>query len=217
MAKERTYTSHSVFDGDEVSYTEGNDMERLREIESEAVKTESGKLGLAGLMAMGAAAGLIATSTLSAIYSFEFWEVLHSLFLVIGMASAIYGTIKTIRTLRGKTLNMPSLEVLRKNISQAQPNVNIGGYNRNQAQTQTQNRNVNTQTSSSPTLRRSRKHRVFAGVAGGLAEYMGVSPILTRIAFLISIPATSFFSVFIYLLLALVLPKNYDEWRTRNK
>lgn len=215
MAKERTYTSNSVFDGEEVSYTGGNDMERLREIESETVKTESGKIGLAGLMAIGAAVGLIATSTLSAIYSFELWEVLQGLFLVIGMASAIYGTIKTVRTLRGKTLNMPSLEVLRKNVAQAQPNVNIGGYNRTQAQTQ--NRNVNTQTSASPTLRRSRRHRVFAGVAGGLAEYMGVSPVLVRIAFLISIGVTTGFGLFVYLLLALVLPKNYDEWRTRNK
>ncbi len=215
MAKERTYTSNSVFDGEDTSYLGGNDMEHLREIESEAVKTESGKLGLAGLMAMGAAAGLITTSMLSAMYSFEFWDVLHGTFLVIGMASAIYGTIKTIRTLRGKTLNMPSLEVLRKNVAQAQPNVNVGGYNRNQ--TQAQNRNVNTKTSASPTLRRSRKQRVFAGVAGGLAEYMGISPVLVRIAFLISIGVTTGFGLFIYLLLALVLPKNYDEWRRRNE
>ncbi len=216
MAREKTYSSTSVFDGDEVSYSGNNDMERLREIESETVKTQNGKIGLAGLMAMGAALGLIATgvlSTLTGFAGFEFWGVLHALFLSVGMVSAIYGTVKTLLTLRGKTLNMPSLEVLRKNVAQAQPNVNVGAYNRNQTQNQTQN--INPQNTVSQTLRRSRKSRVVAGVAGGLAEYMGISPVLVRIAFLMAIPVTSGFFPFIYLLLALVLPKNYDDWKTR--
>lgn len=214
MARDKTYTSNSVFDTDEHSYSGNSNLENLREIESDAVKTENGKIGIAGLMAIAAAVGLIATGVLSSIVSFEFWEVLQAIFFTIGTFSAIYGAIKTIRTLTRKTLNMPSLEVLRKNVAQAQSNVNVGSYN----QTQQQNRTVSNQSAGSKTLMRSRKSRVFAGVAGGLAEYMGISPILVRIAFLIAIPSTGMFIFpFIYLLLALILPKNYDEWRTRNR
>lgn len=211
MAREKTYTSNSVFDGDEVSYSGNNNMEHLREIESEAVKTESGKLGLAGLMAMGAALGLIATGVFNTFIDAGIIDVLHAMFLFAGIFSGVYGTIKTIRMLSRKTLNMPSLEVLRKTTAQTQSNVNIGAY-------QQQNKTSNTQTPATQTLRRSRKSRVFAGVAGGLAEYMGISPILVRIAFLIAIPSTGMFIFpFIYILLALVLPKNYDEWKTRKR
>ncbi|MBX7243450.1 MAG: PspC domain-containing protein [Bacteroidia bacterium] len=65
-------------------------------------------------------------------------------------------------------------------------------------------------------MRRSRSNRVFAGVAGGLGEYFGVSPALIRFAFMIATGATSGMFFFIYLLMALIIPKNYDDWRNKN-
>jgi phage shock protein PspC (stress-responsive transcriptional regulator) len=64
-------------------------------------------------------------------------------------------------------------------------------------------------------LRRSRANRVFAGVAGGLGEYFKVSPALIRFAFIVANFATGGTVLFVYLVLALVLPKNYDEWKRK--
>lgn len=55
-------------------------------------------------------------------------------------------------------------------------------------------------------IKRSRDKKLF-GVAGGLAEYFGVEPILVRIAFLILLFATSGVAVPVYVVLALLMPK----------
>jgi phage shock protein C len=59
-------------------------------------------------------------------------------------------------------------------------------------------------------LYRSRKERMFAGIAGGLGQYFGVDPTLVRIAFI-------FFSFWIgggflaYLIMWIVIPEEPDS------
>ena len=51
-------------------------------------------------------------------------------------------------------------------------------------------------------LQRSRKHRLIAGVCGGVAEHLGWSPILVRILYII-IP---FLGIPVYIVLWIVMP-----------
>lgn len=56
-------------------------------------------------------------------------------------------------------------------------------------------------------LYRSRDHRILAGVCGGLADWLGWSPTLVRIAYvLLSILSAGFPGILIYLLLWLFMP-----------
>ena len=55
-------------------------------------------------------------------------------------------------------------------------------------------------------LRRSRRHRIVAGVCGGLAEWLGWRPLLVRVLFVL-IGALPFLSgILIYVVLWLVIP-----------
>lgn len=55
-------------------------------------------------------------------------------------------------------------------------------------------------------LRRSREHRLIAGVCGGLAEWWGKDPTLVRILFLL-VGALPFLSgILVYLILWIVVP-----------
>jgi phage shock protein C len=55
-------------------------------------------------------------------------------------------------------------------------------------------------------LRRSRRHRIVAGVCGGIAEWLGWSPLLVRVLFVV-IGALPFLSgILVYLVLWLVVP-----------
>ena len=56
-------------------------------------------------------------------------------------------------------------------------------------------------------LAKSRTNKKIAGVAGGIAEYLGIDPTLVRIAFVIGAVVGSGFSIPLYLILAFVLPK----------
>lgn len=57
-------------------------------------------------------------------------------------------------------------------------------------------------------LHRSRNHRMIAGVMGGVAEYFGWSPNLTRILFfIISSASVAVPGILIYLILWLIMPK----------
>ncbi|AWT49911.1 PspC domain-containing protein [Psychrobacter sp. YP14] len=57
-------------------------------------------------------------------------------------------------------------------------------------------------------LHRSRNHRMIAGVMGGIAEYFGWSPNLTRILFVfISTASVAVPGILIYLILWLIMPK----------
>ena len=56
-------------------------------------------------------------------------------------------------------------------------------------------------------LQRSRQNRMIAGVCGGLADWLGWSPTVVRIAYvLVSILSAGFPGILVYLILWLVMP-----------
>lgn len=62
------------------------------------------------------------------------------------------------------------------------------------------------ETTAERRLYRSRKNRVFKGVAGGIGEYFGIDPVLVRLAFLLTF-AMGGVGVFAYILGWVLLPK----------
>lgn len=57
-------------------------------------------------------------------------------------------------------------------------------------------------------LRRSRRHRVIAGVCGGLAEWLGWDPTLVRVLYvLVSVFSAAFPGLLVYLVLWLAMPE----------
>jgi phage shock protein C len=56
-------------------------------------------------------------------------------------------------------------------------------------------------------LARSRKHKMIAGVCGGLAEYFVLDPTLVRVAYVIvSILSVAFPGILAYIILMFVMP-----------
>jgi phage shock protein C len=56
-------------------------------------------------------------------------------------------------------------------------------------------------------LTRSNKHKMIAGVCGGLAEYFGLDPTVVRVAYvLISIVSVAFPGILAYIILMFVMP-----------
>lgn len=56
-------------------------------------------------------------------------------------------------------------------------------------------------------LRRSRRDRMIAGVIGGLAEYFGLDPALSRVVYVLaSIFSAAFPGILVYLLLWILIP-----------
>lgn len=56
-------------------------------------------------------------------------------------------------------------------------------------------------------LTRSSKHKIIAGVCGGLAEYFGLDPTVVRVAYvLISIISVAFPGILAYIVLMFVMP-----------
>ena len=61
-------------------------------------------------------------------------------------------------------------------------------------------------------LVRSREHLMLAGVCGGLADWLGWSPGLTRLLFvLVSILSAAFPGIIVYLILWIVMPLRDEE------
>lgn len=56
-------------------------------------------------------------------------------------------------------------------------------------------------------LTRSRNERMFLGVAGGLANYLNIDPVLVRLFFVILGFATHGQILLVYLILALLMPE----------
>jgi phage shock protein C len=57
-------------------------------------------------------------------------------------------------------------------------------------------------------LRRSRRHRLIAGVCGGLAEWLGWDPTLVRVLYVVvSILSAAFPGLLVYVVLWLVMPE----------
>lgn len=57
-------------------------------------------------------------------------------------------------------------------------------------------------------LYRSRRHKMIAGVCGGLADWLGWDPTLVRVLFvIISLASVAFPGIIVYIILWLVMPK----------
>jgi phage shock protein C len=57
-------------------------------------------------------------------------------------------------------------------------------------------------------LRRSRRHRMIAGVCGGLSDWLGWNPTTVRILYvLVSILSAGFPGVLVYIILWIVMPE----------
>ena len=62
-----------------------------------------------------------------------------------------------------------------------------------------------------PGLQRSREHRIVAGVCGGIAEWLGWSPTVVRVLFVIvSIASAAFPGILVYLALWILMPLRSD-------
>ena len=60
----------------------------------------------------------------------------------------------------------------------------------------------------SPPLRRSREHRMIAGVMGGIAEHFDLNLTLLRILYVVvSVVSVAFPGIVVYLILWLLIPK----------
>jgi phage shock protein PspC (stress-responsive transcriptional regulator) len=57
------------------------------------------------------------------------------------------------------------------------------------------------------TLYRSRDHKILGGVCGGIAEWLGWSPLYVRILYLLLGALPAFAGIPIYLILWIVMPK----------
>ena len=56
-------------------------------------------------------------------------------------------------------------------------------------------------------LHRSSKHKVLGGVCGGIADYFGIDPVITRLAFvLITFASHVFGGVLVYIIAWIILP-----------
>jgi phage shock protein C len=57
-------------------------------------------------------------------------------------------------------------------------------------------------------LRRSRRHRMIAGVCGGIAEWLGWDPTLVRVLYVVgSILSVAFPGILVYVILWIIVPK----------
>ncbi len=60
-------------------------------------------------------------------------------------------------------------------------------------------------------LRRSRRHRILAGVCGGLADWLGWSPTVTRLLYVIvSLLSVAFPGIIVYIILWIVMPEERE-------
>jgi phage shock protein PspC (stress-responsive transcriptional regulator) len=230
MARERYRSNESVEAFDTTLMYD--DVERIREREEEAERNENDKLSFAGMMALVAGISMVAVGLLGYLIPSDIIQLLQTALPVVGFGALGYGFYKILKlAFRKKELEFPTLNVYRKTKQKARPASNAASEGatrtrtrarttsqtstdpREAYRTRTYRRRTRTTTSKQKkTLSRSRINRVFSGVAGGLAEYTGVSANLIRFGFIISMFMTAGFPViFIYLLLSIILPPDYDS------
>lgn len=208
-----------------------NDIGRMKEQE-EAEKNESSKLSFAGIGALVAGIGLFMVNGFAFIgtklaelfggSSFEMLEGLRTFLPIAGFAALGYGVVKLLRlTFRTKELDFPSLNVYRKRVRTAAEgatrNANRQSYDNAYATSGTARTRYDrreTVQGRSDKLRKSRRKRVFAGVAGGISEYTGVSVGLIRFAMIAAMTAGFFPMAFAYLLLSIILPNSYEDYES---
>lgn len=60
-------------------------------------------------------------------------------------------------------------------------------------------------------LRRSRRHRMIAGVCGGIADWLGWDPTLVRVLYVVgSILSVAFPGILVYIILWIIVPSAAD-------
>lgn len=220
MSQERSRRRSSIAEEFDTSLMY-DDIEKIREREEEEEKDQNGKIGSAGLMALAAGVGLFITGLVGG--GSGLVEFLNFALPTIGFGALGYGMFKALSLVfRQKELNFPALNVYRKTRPQAagaarereaKRETSSSERNRDYAFGRTEYRRTRAyQRNERKTLRRSRTNRVFSGVAGGLAEYMGISAALIRFAFIAALFIGWGMPIFIYLLFSIVLPANYDEY-----
>jgi phage shock protein C len=67
-----------------------------------------------------------------------------------------------------------------------------------------------------PRLMRSESEKMIAGVCGGLAQYLGVDPVLVRLAFLLLIPAGGV-GLPLYFILMIIMPSEANADLTQSE
>ncbi|MEL7341352.1 MAG: PspC domain-containing protein [Bacteroidota bacterium] len=242
MARERYSRRRSVAEEFDTSLMY-DDIERIREMEEEEEKDQNAKLGSAGMMALIAGGGLLAIGLLAGtgFSGGDLMDFMQVALTIVGFGSLGYGFFKTLSlAFRQKELNFPALNVYRKtrpvsSSAKTKTNPNTRTQERSETRSQQaenpyerarqrgtyrreqQQRTYRRDTTSRKALRRSRTNRVFSGVAGGIAEYAGISPALVRFAFIASffMPFLVAMPVFVYLLLSIVIPNNYDDFAAK--
>ncbi|MEM6345352.1 MAG: PspC domain-containing protein [Bacteroidota bacterium] len=244
MARERYSRRRSVAEEFDTSLMY-DDIEKIRELEEEEEKDQNAKLGSAGAMALIAGGGLLSLGLLSGmgIALGDLGQFMQVALTIIGFGSLGYGFFKTLSlAFRQKELNFPALNVYRKtrpvtssaksnstsNNTRSRPTQERSQQSRTRptenpyerarqrgSYRQEQARTYRRSTTGRKALRRSRTNRVFSGVAGGIAEYAGISPALVRFAFIASffMPFLVAMPVFVYLLLSIVIPNNYEDFK----
>ncbi len=223
MSKERFRDLASGLDEFDTSLMY-DDIERIREIEEAEEKDQNNKLSFAGLMALIAGIALLVITVAGTLFPPNVIEFLRVFMQIAGFGALGYGFYKMLKLVfREKELNFPALNVYRKTkpATASAATAGAGGTTTKEskqdtytnAQSRAYTRRPRSYSNNRKELRRSRSNRVFSGVAGGLAEYFGVSSALLRFAFILSIFATSGSSIFLYLLLSIILPPNYDDYR----
>lgn len=109
MSKEQYRSATEIDAGMDMSYMY-DDIERIRERESEEEKTQQSKLSLAGLMAILAGVGMGLVAFGEGIISNDMSEFLLPLLGIVGFASLGYGLYKTVKlAFRRKELEFPTL------------------------------------------------------------------------------------------------------------
>ena len=62
-----------------------------------------------------------------------------------------------------------------------------------------------------PGLQRSREQRIIAGVCGGIAEWLGWSPTVVRVLYVIlSVASAAFPGILVYIVLWILMPERDD-------
>jgi phage shock protein PspC (stress-responsive transcriptional regulator) len=62
-------------------------------------------------------------------------------------------------------------------------------------------------------LYRSRRHKIIAGVCGGIADWLGWGPTMVRLLFvLVSVLSVAFPGIIAYIILWLIMPKAPDMY-----
>ena len=213
-----------------------DDIEKIRERDEEVEKDQNGKLGSAGMMAFIAGVALLATGIIGSmgIFPGDLLEFLReAAFPILGFGALGYGFYKTLKlAFRQKELNFPALNVYRKTKPvPPKPKEETTTRARSQASARARQRQQRAEARSTyrsraatanPTnrkiLQRSRTNRVFSGVAGGIAEYAGISAALVRFAFIaglfMAFPVMPIIPI-IYFLLSIALPANYETYQEK--